>query len=117
LNRIFKFIKVPYIWKAAPNLQLFDIFYTEFIDRHCRSSVVDIGRQIAMSACGCRAHVCNRHCRTIDCRNKNGVVSLSGFATNEESMLLTQYSDGGYCIVGWGLRRFFLLQPIVCCIF
>ncbi len=53
----------PYIGKAAHSADCSTVFDKEFIDRHCRSSVVD-EIKVALSACRCRHQVCGRLSRT-----------------------------------------------------
>ncbi len=43
--------------KEEENRRLFDIFDKEFIDQHCRKSIIDWWIKMALSACRCRAQV------------------------------------------------------------
>jgi hypothetical protein len=72
--------------KAGRNRGLFDIFDKEFIDRHCRSLVVDWWIKVALSPCRCRIKVCNRQFWIVDERNVyHSVVRLS-LSANEATI-------------------------------
>ena len=54
-------------WALSATIRQID---NEFIDRHCRLSVVDEKKKVHLSACRCRPQVCERLSRIIDDKNK-----------------------------------------------